>query len=110
MTTVPAHASPKHSQVTDSPGHDIDPIETSEWLESLSAVVDCSGSAHGPTCCISLLNTRATCVSPPERRHIQRIAMPFRSTIHPGDVALEERLTALMRWNTLAVVMRANKA
>jgi pyruvate dehydrogenase E1 component len=30
--------------------------------------------------------------------------------VHPGDVALEERLTAIMRWNALAMVVRANKA
>jgi pyruvate dehydrogenase E1 component len=29
---------------------------------------------------------------------------------HPGDVALEDRLTALMRWNALAMVVRANRA
>ena len=30
--------------------------------------------------------------------------------MHPGNVELEERLTAIMRWNALAMVVRANKA
>ena len=30
--------------------------------------------------------------------------------VHPGDVELEDRLTAIMRWNALAMVVRANKA
>src|SRR5882762_648122 len=29
---------------------------------------------------------------------------------HPGDVVLEERITAVIRWNALAMVVRANKA
>lgn len=28
----------------------------------------------------------------------------------PGDVELEERITAMVRWNALAMVVRANKA
>ena len=28
----------------------------------------------------------------------------------PGDLAIEERLTAIVRWNALAMVMRANRA
>ena len=42
---------------------------------------------------------------------------PYRNTIppekqppFPGDLELEERLTAIMRWNALAMVMRANLA
>jgi pyruvate dehydrogenase E1 component len=31
-------------------------------------------------------------------------------TAHPGDVALEERITAIIRWNALAMVVRANRA
>jgi pyruvate dehydrogenase E1 component len=29
---------------------------------------------------------------------------------HPGDLAIEERLASLMRWNALAMVVRANQA
>ena len=29
---------------------------------------------------------------------------------YPGDLALEERITAIMRWNALAMVVRANQA
>ena len=42
---------------------------------------------------------------------------PYRNTIppetqapFPGDLELEERITAIMRWNALAMVMRANMA
>ena len=29
---------------------------------------------------------------------------------YPGDLALEQRLTSIIRWNALAMVMRANRA
>ena len=29
---------------------------------------------------------------------------------YPGDLAIEERITAIMRWNALAMVVRANQA
>ncbi|WP_415011923.1 alpha-ketoglutarate dehydrogenase [Amaricoccus sp.] len=42
---------------------------------------------------------------------------PYRNTIsldtqppYPGDIEMETRITAIMRWNALAMVMRANKA
>ncbi len=37
------------------------------------------------------------------------IAAPAQPTF-PGDLAVEERLASLMRWNALAMVVRANKA
>ena len=33
-----------------------------------------------------------------------------RQAPHPGDVALEERITAIIRWNTLAMIVQANEA
>ena len=33
-----------------------------------------------------------------------------RQGAYPGDLAVEERLTAIMRWNALVMVMRANQA
>ncbi len=33
-----------------------------------------------------------------------------RQGAYPGDLAIEERLTAIMRWNALVMVMRANQA
>jgi pyruvate dehydrogenase E1 component len=92
---------------------DSDPTETREWLDSLTSVVQLAGRERG----VHLLGVLS--------RHAQDLgltAVPhsysaYRNTIslteqapHPGDVALEERLTALMRWNALAMVVRANRA
>ena len=92
---------------------DSDPLETREWLDSLASVVRHAGRGRG----VQLLNALGV--------HARNLGVKaelgpysaYRNTIslaeqipHPGDVALEERLTALMRWNALAMVVRANRA
>jgi pyruvate dehydrogenase E1 component len=92
---------------------DSDPVETREWLESLSSVVRFAGRERG----LDLLGSLS--------RHAQNLGLTaaaqsysaYRNTIpvsdqtpHPGDVPLEERITALVRWNALAMVVRANRA
>jgi pyruvate dehydrogenase E1 component len=92
---------------------DCDPAETQEWLEALDSVVERGGSARAQFL-IRQLTERA------QELGVGAPAGPFsayRNTIalerqapHPGDVALEERITAILRWNALAMVVRANRA
>ena len=94
-------------------GDDSDPVETTEWLEALQAVAANNGAERA----LYLLDRLQ------EQAHEMGIVpnvQPFsayRNTIalerqgaYPGNLALEERLTAIMRWNALAMVMRANLA
>ena len=91
----------------------VDPEEIREWLDSFDSVVKQYGSAAG-THLLRLLEEHA------KNRALLSAAAPFsayRNTIplerqppYPGDLALEERLTAIMRWNALAMVVRANQA
>ena len=92
---------------------DADPEETREWREALEAVVRSAGPQRG----LFLLEQLAE-----EARDLNLVsaALPYsayRNTIpvdqqppFPGDMALEERLLAILRWNALAMVVRANKA
>jgi pyruvate dehydrogenase E1 component len=92
---------------------DPDPTETQEWLDSLEAVVRRSGEARGRYL-LKSLETRA------QQLGMGTHVLPYsayRNSIslekqlpHPGDVALEERITSMVRWNALAMVVRANKA
>ncbi|MBL8271366.1 alpha-ketoglutarate dehydrogenase, partial [Steroidobacter sp.] len=92
---------------------DADSAETLEWLESLEAVVAAAGRERGEYL-LRQLEARAheLGVFTHSRPH-----SAYRNTIplehqppHPGDVAIEERITAMVRWNALAMVVRANKA
>src|ERR1700678_3054761 len=92
---------------------DPDPTETQEWLDSLEAVVRRSGEARGRYL-LKSLETRA------QQLGMGTHVLPYsayRNSIslekqlpHPGDVALEERITSMVRWNALAMVVRGNKA
>ena len=63
------------------------------WTFSRNARAD-MGSAGRPTLSTAYVNTVAVADQP----------------VFPGDLAIEERLGALMRWNALAMVVRANRA
>ncbi len=92
---------------------DADPEETREWLEALEAVVKRHGKARG-VYLLSQLEEQA------RQLDILTHAVPYSSyrntialdqqAVHPGDVAMEERITAILRWNALAMVVRANQA
>src|SRR5436305_10947969 len=93
-------------------GADIDAVETSEWLEALDAVVAHDGpdrarhilqrvverAQHAGTGPIATLNTPYVNTIPVERE-----------AKLPGDPALERRLRSIVRWNSMAIVVRANK-
>jgi pyruvate dehydrogenase E1 component len=92
---------------------DADPGETQEWLDALAATARELGAERA----VYLLKRLG--------EHAQRLGLSdqrpsysaYQNTIpverqghYPGDLALEERLTSIIRWNALAMVVRANKA
>jgi pyruvate dehydrogenase E1 component len=92
---------------------DDDPIETREWIESLEAVVFHQGQARAAYL-LKQLQAHARQLglvgnAPPYSAYRNSIPLE-RQSMHPGDVSMEERITAMVRWNALAMVVRANKA
>jgi pyruvate dehydrogenase E1 component len=93
---------------------DADPEETQEWLDAYRAVSQVGGGARA-SFLLGKLEEAA-------RRDgvFAGGGLPYssyRNTIplakqgaYPGDLEIEEKLTAIMRWNALAMVVRANKA
>ena len=91
---------------------DPDPQETREWLEALRGVI----AAEGPGRAGQLI---ARLVDEAQRggSHISLgLTTPYVNTIPvdrqpamPGDRAIEARLRHYVRWNALAMVVRANK-
>lgn len=91
---------------------DCDPSETQEWIESLDAMVHHVGPARAAYV-LKQLEARAQHLgiaahAPPYSAYQNTIPLE-QQAVHPGDVALEERITAIVRWNALAMVVRANK-
>ncbi len=92
---------------------DADPRETREWLEAFDALVENEGRERAMFLLRKLL----------EHARARRVPMPpvlntpYRNSIaladqpqFPGNLELEQRLSAIVRWNALAMVVRANRA
>jgi len=98
--------------MTDLAG-DIDPVETGEWRDALLTLVAAHGTARARYILDQLEATaRALRVGwSPElvTPYINTIALDQQAPF-PGDLAIEEKLASLMRWNALAMVARANAA
>lgn len=91
---------------------DIDPIETREWLDALQSVFANDGSERGAFLLQQLLNKANT----EGVKLAGSIKTPYRNTIKthnekqmPPDEGLHKRINALIRWNAVAMVLRAGK-
>lgn len=92
--------------------NDLDPTETREWLESLKAVIDADGPerAHHLLERMVELTRRAGAHLPfaPTTEYVNTIPTHLEAK-SPGDAQMEWRLRSLIRWNALAMVVRANR-
>ena len=108
---VNRHYSPAMNPIPDLQAIDPDPIETAEWRDAFAALVQ----AHGPQRARQVLDGLAQLARAQRIGWTPELATPYVNTIavdaqpaFPGDLAIEERLASLMRWNALAMVVRAN--
>ncbi len=91
---------------------DADPAETSEWLESLDAVVDNAGASRARYLMLELLRRSAErSVGIPALRSTDYIntISPDKEPNFPGDEAMEYRIRAATRWNAAVMVHRAQR-
>ena len=92
---------------------DEDPEETREWLDAFEQTI----AREGPERATFLLRrlfdlARAKRVPlPPVLNTPYRNSIPLEAQPqYPGDLDIENRLSAIIRWNALAMVVRANRA
>jgi pyruvate dehydrogenase E1 component len=90
----------------------LEAVETREWLESLEYVIQ-QGDKARVTRLIDALRARARVAGvrtpfAPTTPYINTIA-PSEQVPMPGDGAVERRIKSLIRWNALAMVVRANR-
>jgi pyruvate dehydrogenase E1 component len=91
---------------------DADPAETQEWIESLRYVLESKGSQRA-TYLLAKLN---------EAAHREGVELPFSATTpyintisvdrqppYPGNREIERRIKSIIRWNAMAMVVRANR-
>jgi pyruvate dehydrogenase E1 component len=91
---------------------DLDPIETREWLDALQAVFATDGNERAAFLLQQLLNK----ANAEGVKLTSSINTPYRNTIKPHeekqmppDEGIGKRISALIRWNAVAMVIRAGK-
>ena len=91
---------------------DIDPFETEEWLAALDDVLGREGTERA-NFILQRLSARLTKTG---AQLPYAITTPYRNTIPahreapmPGDLFMDRRIRSLIRWNALAMVVRANR-
>jgi pyruvate dehydrogenase E1 component len=103
----------QQSHLTPSISVDTDPAETQEWRDALLSLAASEGSARVRQILdemVRLARTQRIGWQPElNTPYINTITVEEQPTF-PGDLAVEERLASLMRWNALAMVVRANQA
>jgi len=91
---------------------DIDPIETQEWLEALEAVFEREGTERAHFLLEHLIDTaRRSGAHLPYSANTAYLNTipPTQEERSPGDAAMEWRIRSIIRWNALAMVVRANR-
>ena len=92
---------------------DVDPAETAEWMDAFDALVKAEGPERATFLLRKLLDRARTLhvAMPPV------LNTPYRNTIaledqpqYPGNLEVEQRVMSIVRWNALAMVVRANRA
>ena len=90
---------------------DSDALETQEWQDAFDSVLQNMGTERAAFLLEKLFQRAITKHVP-----IQRLNTPYLNTISvdetpamPGDQDMERRIRALIRWNALAMVLRANR-
>lgn len=91
---------------------DIDPQETQEWLSALESVLQADGSERAHFLLEAMI----------ERASLAGMDLPFSANTpyvntiplakqppYPGDTALEHKIRSYIRWNAMAMVVRAGK-
>jgi pyruvate dehydrogenase E1 component len=90
---------------------DADPTETSEWLEAFDDLLRTCGKER----CEELLLKLNVHALSRGLRIDPRLNTPYCNTIgpahqpaYPGNLEIEQRITSIIRWNAVAMVIRAN--
>jgi pyruvate dehydrogenase E1 component len=95
-----------------NPTPDIDPQETQEWLDAIDAVLEQEGTERAHFLLEQLIDKarRSGAYLPynATTAYLNTIPVHLQEKL-PGDPSMERRIRALIRWNAIVTVMRANE-
>lgn len=91
---------------------DIDPLETQDWLEALESVLENEGAERAHFLLEKLVEKarRSGAYLPYSANTAYINTIPTgKEARSPGDHEIEHRIRSYVRWNAMAMVLRANK-
>ncbi len=91
---------------------DIDAVETQEWIEALEAVIEHEGVERAHFLLEQMIDkARRSGANLPYSANTAYVNTipPHLEAPHPGDQAIEERIRSYIRWNAIAMVVKANR-
>ncbi len=97
---------------TPRPQSDSDPEETREWLDSLEYVLKAKGADRATYLFERLrerLGASGAQVSAPFNTPYINTIPAAQEPPYPGNLEIERRIRSLIRWNAMAMVVKANK-
>jgi hypothetical protein len=90
--------------------NDLDPVETSEWRDAFDSVLEFDGADRAGFLLEELIDEARRKGAPvpysANTPYVNTIP-PDQQPAHPGDRELEHRIRSLIRWNAVAIVLRA---
>ena len=92
--------------------HDIDPQETQEWIDALEAVLQADGAERAHQLLESLIDKarRSGAYLPYSANTAYVNTIPLHlEPVYPGNSELEHRIRSYIRWNAMAMVVKANR-
>jgi pyruvate dehydrogenase E1 component len=92
--------------------HDIDPQETQEWIDALEAVLEADGPERAHQLLEALIDKarRSGAYLPYSANTAYVNTIPTHmEPVYPGDSELEHRIRSYIRWNAMAMVVKANR-
>ncbi|WP_018142112.1 pyruvate dehydrogenase (acetyl-transferring), homodimeric type [Thioalkalivibrio sp. ALJ7] len=93
--------------------HDIDPQETQEWIDALASVLETDGPERAHALLERLVDKarRSGAYLPYSANTAYVNTIPTHlEPEYPGDSAVEHRIRSYIRWNAMAMVVKANRA
>src|SRR5580765_2258088 len=91
---------------------DTDPVETNEWREAFDSVLDFDGPDRAGYLLEELIGEAKRKGAPvpysANTPYLNTIR-PDQQPAYPGDRAIEHAIRSIIRWNAVAIVLRANK-
>ncbi|ADC70866.1 2-oxo-acid dehydrogenase E1 subunit, homodimeric type [Thioalkalivibrio sp. K90mix] len=92
--------------------HDIDPQETQEWIDALASVLETDGPERAHALLERLVDKarRSGAYLPYSANTAYVNTIPTHlEPEYPGDGAVEHRIRSYIRWNAMAMVVKANR-